>query len=384
MRAVTVREGVLEVAEQPAPEPGRGQVRLRVTRAGICGSDLHARHHADAAADVAAEVGYPDFMRRGNAVVLGHEFTGVVDAYGAGCRRRWAVGQPLVALPIIKDGDKIQMTGLSPHAPGAYAEYVLVAEDAAMPVPDGLDPDLAALTEPLAVARHAVNRGEVTKRDVAVVVGCGPIGLAVILMLKAAGVRKVIASDYSPGRRDLATACGADVVVDPARESPWDLLAQEKGMVTSATTLFGEGLDALHQLRRVPRLPWWTAVRAAQRLGLTPRGPVVFECVGVPGVIDDIVTHAPFLSRVVVVGVCMEPDTFRPTMAVNKELDLRFSFCYDPVEFRETLHLIADGSVDPRPLVTGVVGLDGVADAFDDLATAERHAKILIDPQIRA
>jgi len=380
MRAVTVHEGVLEVADLPVPEPGPGQVRLRVTRAGICGSDLHARHHADATADIAAEVGYPDFMRRDHTVVLGHEFTGTVEAYGPGCRRRWEVGQALVALPLLKDGEQVQMTGLSARAPGAYAEFVIVAEDAAMPVPDGLDPDLAALTEPLAVARHAVNRGDVGRRDAAVVVGCGPIGLAVVLMLKAAGVRRVIASDYSPGRRRLAVACGADVVVDPATESPWDVLAAEKGVVTSVTRLYGDGLDALHALRRVPRLPWWSVVKAAQRLGVGPRGPVVFECVGVPGVIDDIVTHAPFLARVVVVGVCMEPDSFRPTMAVNKELDLRFSFCYDPVEFRETLHLVADGTVDPRPLVTDVVGLDGVAEAFEALGRADDQAKILIDP----
>lgn len=381
MRAVTVHEGTLELAELPVPEPGPGQVRLKVTRAGICGSDLHARLHADAAADIAAEVGYPDFMRRDHTVVLGHEFTGTVDAYGPRCHERWDVGQPLVALPLLKHGGDVHMTGLSAHAPGAYAEYVLVAEDTAMPVPDGLDPDLAALTEPLAVARHAVNRGDVSKRDAAVVVGCGPIGLAVVLMLKAAGVRRVVASDYSPGRRRLAEACGADVVVDPATESPWEVLAAEKGAVTSVTKLYGDGLDVLHTLRRLPRLPWWSVVKAAQRLGAGPRGPVVFECVGVPGVIDDIVTHAPFLTRVVVVGVCMEPDTFRPTMAVNKELDLRFSFCYDPVEFRETLHLVADGTIDPRPLVTDVVGLDGVADAFEVLAKADDQAKILIDPQ---
>ena len=165
-----------------------------------------------------------------------------------------------------------------------------------------------------------------------------------------------------------------------AERAAW-ALAEEKGVVTSVTRLYGDGLDALHVLRRVPRLPWWTVVKAAQRLGVGPRGPVVFECVGVPGVIDDIVTHAPFLSRVVVVGVCMEPDTFRHTMAVNKELDLRFSFCYDPVEFRETLHLVADGTVDPRPLITDVVGLDGVAAAFEALGSADEQAKILIDPQ---
>jgi threonine dehydrogenase-like Zn-dependent dehydrogenase len=107
---------------------------------------------------------------------------------------------------------------------------------------------------------------------------------------------------------------------------------------------------------------------------------VVFECVGVPGVIEQIVNAAPLRSRVVVVGVCMEPDTFQPAMAINKEIDLRFVFAYDPAEFHDTLRMIASGKVDPRPLLTGTVGLDGVAAAFDALGDAERHAKILIDP----
>ncbi|WP_239164695.1 alcohol dehydrogenase catalytic domain-containing protein [Actinoplanes palleronii] len=377
---MTVHDGVLEVAEVPRPEPGPGQVRLRVTRAGICGSDLHVRFEADASADVAAEVGYPDFMRRAHRVVMGHEFTGTVDAYGPGCRRRWKPGQPVVSLPLIRHGDEVHMLGLSEHAPGAYAEYVLVAEDATMPVPAGVDPDLAALTEPLAVAHHAVRRGTVAAGDAAVVIGCGPIGLAVTLMLKASGVRRVVASDYSAGRRALARACGADLVVDPAAESPWDVLGDKSGLVRSATRLYGAGLDALHTLQKVPGVPWWSIMRLGERLGAGPRGAVVFECVGLPGVIEDIVTHAPFRSRVVVVGVCMGPDTFRPTMASNKELDLRFSFCYDPAEFRDTLRMIARGRINPRPLLTGVVGLGGVADAFDRLTKADHHAKILVDP----
>ncbi len=80
---------------------------------------------------------------------------------------------------------------------------------------------VAALTEPMAVALHAVRRGEVRKRDVAIVIGCGPVGLGVILMLKASGVRTVVASDYSPGRRALAGRCEADLVVDPSQESPY-------------------------------------------------------------------------------------------------------------------------------------------------------------------
>jgi threonine dehydrogenase-like Zn-dependent dehydrogenase len=101
----------------------------------------------------------------------------------------------------------------------------------------------------------------------------------------------------------------------------------------------------------------------------------------VPGVIEDIVANAPFFSRVVVVGVCMDEDRFRPAMAINKEIDLRFVIGYTPLEFRDTLHMLADGKVDPSPLVTGTVGLDGVDAAFSALGDPEAHAKILIDPK---
>ena len=113
----------------------------------------------------------------------------------------------------------------------------------------------------------------------------------------------------------------------------------------------------------------------------TPKHPVIFECVGVPGIIEGIITSAPLFSRVVVVGVCMGADRFRPSMAINKEVDLRFVLGYTPLEFRDTLHMLADGKVDASPLVTGTVGLPGVAAAFDALGDPEAHAKILIDPK---
>jgi threonine dehydrogenase-like Zn-dependent dehydrogenase len=231
----------------------------------------------------------------------------------------------------------------------------------------------------MAVAWHAVRRSGVGKRETAVVVGCGPIGLAVILMLKARGVRHVIASDFSPGRRALAERCGADVVVDPGADSPWTSFEQSR-YLTDAKDLFDLALGTMGKLRRVPMLPWWQVLRAAEAAGATPKGPVVFECVGVPGIISQIVNEAPLASRVVVVGVCMQPDTFQPAMAINKEIDLRFVFCYQPHEFHETLRLIADGTVDPTPLITGTVGLDGVAQAFEVLGDPEKHAKILVDP----
>lgn len=380
MRAVACQSGELEVVDLPTPEPGRGQLLIRVTRAGICGSDLHARTQCDETAAVATEVGYDGFMRSNESIVMGHEFTGEVVSYGPGCRKRWAPGTPVVSVPMIKHDDGAHLTGLSVHAPGAYAEYVLVSEDMTMAVPDGLAPDLAALTEPMAVAHHAVRRGEVGKKDVAVVIGCGPIGLAVILMLKASGVRSVVASDLSAGRRELARRCGADVVVDPAVDSPWEACVARRRYLTRAEDLFGTAFSAMHELQRIPGFPWARVMRLAERFGGTPQGPVVFECVGVPGIIEDVVSHAPFRSRVVVVGVCMQADTFRPSMPINKEIELRFVFAYDPGEFHDTLHMIADGKVNPGPLVTATVGLDGVVGAFDALGSAEHHAKVLIDP----
>lgn len=380
MKAVSCTNTKLEVVDLPTPVPAKGQLLIDVLRCGICGSDLHARAHCDEVADVMAETGYDGFMRSDQQVVFGHEFCGEVLEYGPGTRKAPPVGTRVVVLPLLRRDGQIHATGLSAAAPGGYAEQVLAEQSMVLPIPNGLSVDEAALTEPMAVAWHAVRRGQVRKRDVAIVIGCGPIGLAVVAMLKAHGVRTVIASDFSPGRRTLATACGADIVVDPASDSPYTAAAGH-GHLQGTPDALGLALgtvDTLHKLR----LPWWHVWRAAEVVGAaTPKHPVVFECVGVPGVIDDIIGHAPLFSRVVVVGVCMGADTIRPAMAINKEIDLRFVFGYTPMEFRDTLHMIADGKVNVAPLITGTVGLDGVAAAFETLADPARHAKILIDPR---
>jgi threonine dehydrogenase-like Zn-dependent dehydrogenase len=382
MRAVLCHDADLTVDEVPDPLPGAGQLLLDVVRCGICGSDLHARRHADGVADVAAEVGYDGLMRSDERIVLGHEFSGVVTRRGAGSRI--PEGTPVVSFPLLRADGGVHPTGLSAHAPGAYAEQVLVQDALSLPVPNGLAPDVAALTEPLAVGLHAVRRGEVGKGQVAIVIGCGPVGLAVIGMLKASGVRTVVASDYSPGRRRLAEQLGADVVVDPAVESPYSA-ASDHGHLTTGPEVFELGVGTVEKLSRLPMVPWHQVWRVADKLGkATPKHPVVFECVGVPGVVEEIITGAPIYSRVVVVGVCMEPDRFRPAMAINKEVDLRFVLGYTPLEFRDALHLLADGKVDGASMVTGTVGLDGVDGAFDALADPEVHAKILIDPRSAA
>jgi len=382
VKAVVCQHAELRVEDRPDPVPERGQVRLQVLRCGICGSDLHARHGMNNWADMAAEVGYDRFARSDQPIVFGHEFCGEVAEHGPGCRRSSPAGTHVVALPLIKGERHVDTIGLSMHAPGAYAEQLLVQESLMMPVPNGLRPDISALTEPMAVGWHAVQRGEVGKRDVAIVIGCGPIGLAVILALKAKGVRTVVASDYSPGRRALATRCGADVVIDPAHDSPF-AGGSGHGHLTDLPGALDLVLGTLGKLERLP-VGWWHLWRLGEKLGAAPKRPVIFECVGVPGVIESIIDGAPLLSRVVVVGVVVGPDQITPAMAINKEIDLRFVFGYTPLEFRDTLRMLAEGKIDPAPLITGRVGLDGVGAAFDALGNPETQAKILVDPSSAA
>ena len=380
MKAVTCTNAKLEVVEQPTPTPAKGQLLIDVLRCGICGSDLHARNPCDELAEVLNETGYPDFMRSTQSVVFGHEFCGEVIDHGPKTRKAPKAGTPVVALPLLRRGKDVHTVGLSAKAPGAYAERLVVEQSLALPVPNGLPVEHAALTEPMAVGWHAVRRSEISKGQVAIVIGCGPIGLAVILMLKAHGVRTVIASDFSPGRRALATQCGADIVVDPAQDSPY-AKAKGHGHLETAPEALGLAVSTVETIRKL-RLPWWHVWRAADAVGAaTPKHPVVFECVGVPGVIDGIITGAPMFSRVVVVGVCMGADNLRPSMAINKEIDLRFVLGYTPMEFRDTLHMLADGKVDVTPLITGTVGLGGVENAFGALGDPEAHAKILINPK---
>ncbi|RAV07601.1 alcohol dehydrogenase [Mycolicibacterium sp. GF69] len=382
MKAVSCERGNLSVVDLPTPAPARGQLLLQVRRCGICGSDLHAKDHADELTGVMEEMGYPDFMRQDTPVVLGHEFVGEVLERGRGAAKEFKAGARVVSFPMLRAAGGVHLTGLSPLAPGAYAERVLAEAAMSFVVPNGLDLDTAALTEPMAVALHAVRRSEIRRRDVAIVIGCGPVGLAVICHLKSQGMHTIVASDFSSTRREMASRCGADVVVDPAVDSPYAPSGQS-GAITEAPQLFELGVGSMEKLRRLPG--WSHLYRLADKLGAAaPKRPVVFECVGVPGIIDGIVGAAPVQSRVVVVGVCMGTDHLRPAMAIGKEIDLRFVFGYTPLEFRDTLHLLADGKVDASALITGAVGLAGVARAFEVLGTAEAHAKILIDPQSSA
>ena len=210
----------------------------------------------------------------------------------------------------------------------------------------------------MAVGYHAVQKARLGKDDAPLVIGCGPVGLAVIASLKLNGVHPIVAADFSPRRRELALQMGADLVVDPKEKSPY--------------TSWRE-MAVYSDPSKAPLLPPWTP-------GPAVRPAVIFECVGVPGVIEAIMSAAPGNARIVVVGVCMERDQIEPLTGISKELNIQFVLGYAPEEFAATLSHLAEGRVNADPLITGKVGVEGVAKAFEDLASPETHAKILVEP----
>lgn len=380
MKSVICQNAQLRVDEHLKLEPSKGQVLLEVVRCGICGSDLHMQHHCDHMHNLASRVGFSGVAQSHQPFVMGHEFCGKVLDYGVKTRRKFKADTLVCAMPLLNVGNLgYQPTGLSPNAAGGYAEQVLVQSSLMFEVPNGLDADRAALTEPMAVALHAVRRSRIKSGEPAIVIGCGPVGLGIILMLKAAGVKTVVASDFSPNRRALATQCGADVVVDPKQDSPFASW-KEFGLLGNVSDAINLGMDIFGKIQSVP-LPWWHAWRVVDKLGALPKRPVIFECVGVPGVMQQILEGAPLFSRIVGVGVCMQSDKIEPALAINKELEIQYVIGYTPLEFRDTLHMIAEGQVNCAPLITGVVGLEGVSTAFAALRDPEQHAKILVDPK---
>jgi threonine dehydrogenase-like Zn-dependent dehydrogenase len=353
-----MRNRQLVVADIPRPEPGPGEVLVKTLACGICGSDLHALRHADRFVEASRRAGSVFTMDLSRDVVMGHEFCAEVVDHGPGTTRALRAGTRVCSRPSLIRPDGPRTVGYSNDTPGGYAEYMRLTEALLLPVPDGLPTEQAALTEPMAVGLHAVAKARLEPDDAPLVIGCGPVGLAVVAALRLHGARPIVAADFSPRRRELAVAMGADVVVDPAADTPWQSWRETA---------------AWRDPRRAPALPPWIA-------GPALRPALVFECVGVPGVLDQIMAPAPRHTRIVVVGVCMEPDTIYPMLGISKELNLQFVLGYTPDEFAATLGHIAEGRIPTTPLITGRVGVEGVAGAFAALASPERHAKILVEP----
>ena len=347
MRAAVMRDWSLRVDDLPDPRPASGQVLTKVLACGICGSDLHMLQHGaemrrmseELAAGAPPDPMSPKSFEPHLDTVMGHEFCCEVVEVGPDVNNL-KEGDVVVSMPVAFDATGLHAVGYSNLYNGGYADLMVLNEMLAMKIPAGLPATMAALTEPLAVGIHAVNKSRIAVGDAAIVLGAGPVGLACIADLRMKGIGPIVVADFSAKRRELAALLGADVVVDP---------------------------------RETPAIEAWRKIDGQKPL-------VIFEAVGVPGMIESAMRMAPKNARILVVGVCMQTDHIHPMLGIGRELNIQFVLGYDPTEFAGSLQAIADGKVDLTPWHTGTVGVDDVPQAFADLANPDHHAKILVVP----
>lgn len=335
MRAavLTGAGGGLEATEVEDPIPGQGQVVARVSACGICGSDLHIAKFGVA------------------GTIMGHEIAAVVEAVGPGVDGRWAQGTAVTARPFASCGHcadcrrgradhcaEFQLVGFT--RPGGFAEMVALSADELFELPASLTGPDRALVEPLAVARHGLRRAGLAPGEPVAVLGAGPIGLATTAWARTLRAGPVVVSDPVAARRQLAARLGADAVIDPSAED--------------------------------------VAGACGDAMGGAP--PLVLECSGKPGLIDEAMRLCAIDGRVGVVGACMSRDAIVPWTGLHKELDVRFALYYDRQDFTDTLRALDDGSLDVDGLVTDVVGLDDLPGVFASLKAGAETGKVVVRP----
>jgi len=341
LKAAYMLDGKIHVGELPDPIPGKGHVLVKTHSCGVCASDLHVLHHADRLIEWSNEYNGPFKMDLKRPVVLGHEYVAEIVDYGPGSERKLKTGTRVTSAPVIFQSGAIDCVGLTNDFPGGFGEYMLLDENLLMAVPESLDTDRAAMTEPLSVGLHHARIGRVGKDDIPLIVGCGAIGLGVIAGLKLLGASPIIATDFSAARRALALRMGADIVLDPREVKPYG---------------------------PIPTLG-------------NRRATVVFECVGVPGVLDQIMRSIGHGARIVVGGWCLEMDHVFTPCAHLKQLNIQFAGGEDQEDLDLALRAISDGKIDISPWLGARVGLSGVADALEGIANPANPIRTVVDPR---
>lgn len=346
MRALVLRGSEFSLEEVARPSPGPGQLMVRVLAAGICGSDLHIVQSGRMGADT--------------GVVLGHEFVGEVVETGEGVDG-WKPGARVTSMPLLFTGDDRTESlgiGLDPRTAGGFGEYLVMSDFLALEVPAHLPDEVAATTEPCAVGLHAVRAVSPRPDQSALIMGAGPIGLMTLLWLRKLGLTNIIVSDFSADRRELAQKLGAPHVIDPGTRSAAD--AAEELLADSFTPVSDRSI--------------------AFSAGPTRAAPdIVFECVGVPGTLQQAIDLVQVGGQVVVVGVYGGEDRVSPASGIMREATVRFVLGYTREDFSDALAALGDGSIDPSPMVSAVISLEELPQAFADLAEA-RHCKIVARP----
>jgi (R,R)-butanediol dehydrogenase/meso-butanediol dehydrogenase/diacetyl reductase len=336
MKAAVYRSKQLfEVTDIPTPEPGPGQVAIKINRSAICGTDVHAFMY--------------DLPPSG--AIIGHEFAGTISALGSGVTR-WKEGDRVVGGggewpagkgPPTKSHPRYNYRAMGfaadPRTRG-YAEYTVLDDWAPLPIPDGVSDEAASLTEPCAVAIHAVRRSSARLGDTVGVMGAGPIGLLVTQAARAAGA-EVIVSEPAPGRSDAALAVGAKTVIDPFEQDPVELMVE----LTD-----GRGPD------------------------------VIFDCAGLKNTLQQAFDAVRRAGQVVLVAVPWEPMPLLPAEWMAREIDFRSSWGSLPEDWKIALNLLVSGKISASSLMsdTSIITLDEIQENFEGLMNPTTQLQIII------
>ena len=321
----------LEVEERQRPVAEPGGIVVRVAFAGICGSDLHATEPSP----VPLEPG----------TVLGHEFAGEVVGLGREAEGL-KIGDLVSVIPLMSCGHcehcrkgEVQWCAKFGLQGGGYAEYALTRPNQCVKLPVDVSLADGAIIEPLAVALHGVNLSGMKAGDKVLILGAGPIGLAVAFWARRMGAAKVAVQDIADFQRERALGMGADVfVVDP--------------------------VDPV----------------GSAEAGLGGKADIVFECVGISGLIDQAVQQVRNRGTILLLGLCTRPDTFNSFAMLQKEVRLVTSAFFTRGEYEAALDALAKGAIEPRLLVTDTISLEATPDVFETLKRRTGQCKVLISP----
>lgn len=333
-----MRAAVMQGLHQPLaiealadPAPGTGELVVRVGRCGICGSDLHMTED-------------PAFGKAAGDV-LGHEFAGEVVALGKGTTGV-AVGDLVSVIPLTSCGEcaacragEVAWCAQFGLQGGGYAEFAVTRPNQCVILPQSASLADGAIIEPLAVALHGVVMAGLKPGDKVLILGAGPIGLAVAFWARRRGAAKVAVQDIADHQRDRALMMGASAfVID--RDDP---------------------------------------VGASDR-ALGGKADIVFECVGVPGLIAQAVDQVRNRGTILLLGLCTRPDTFNSFAMLSKEVKLITSAFFTRGEYETALDALDRGAAEPRALVTDTIALDAVPTTFEALRHRTHQCKVLIAP----
>ncbi len=342
MKAAYIQNGEVSVGEMPEPVPAQGQALVRTHSCGMCASEQHFLHAGQNVIDLSRKYGGPyaalDFAR---PFVPGHEYVGEIIDYGPGSKRPLKTGRRVTSVPVMRSGGGHSVIGFSHECPGGWGELMLLDETVLLEIPSDLSDDMAAMTEPLAVGLEHARRGKPSREDVALVIGCGAIGLGVIAGLKLMGIAPIIAADLHASRRETAIAMGAHIAVDPRELSPYAAIADLGGR----------------------------------------RANLVYECVGLPGLLSQIIAAVAFEARIVMGGYCMEAEQFYVFAAQNKRLTVHFAAGEELEDMELALRSIVEGKIDVRPWLSERIGLGAVAAALTQMSGPLAPIRNVIDPR---